>query len=46
MYLRVTYRKAHRKDIETINKWIEELEHEDFYHNYYLEDTLLTIKHI
>ena len=44
MYLRVSYRKGDNIVKEEVNSWIEELEKENYYNNYYLEDIILSLK--
>lgn len=46
MFLRVIYRKSDEQLKEKINEWIAELEAQNFYNNYYLEDIMLSIKSI
>ena len=43
MFLRVTYRKSDDKVKEDINNWIQELEKENYYDNFYLEDVIFSI---
>ena len=44
MFLRVAYRKSDATVREEMDKWIADLEKENFYNNYYLEDIMLSIK--
>ncbi len=44
MYLRVSYRKGDNIVQEEVNSWIEELEKDNYYNNYYLEDIILSLK--
>lgn len=44
MYLRVTYRKSNDDIRNEIKNWVMELEKENYYNNYYLEDIILNIK--
>ena len=44
MFLRVTYRKANKKIKNKVSNWILELEKDNFYNNYYLEDIMLSVK--
>lgn len=43
MYLRVVYRKSNKKIQEEIKIWLKELEKENYYNNYYLEDIFLSL---
>lgn len=43
MFLRVIYRKSDDKVREEINNWIQELEKENYYDNFYLEDIIFSI---
>lgn len=44
MYLRVAFRKVNDLEKESINQWIYDLEKENYYDNYYLEDVILSLK--
>lgn len=44
MFLRVTYRKSDDKVREEIDNWIQELEKENYYDNFYLEDIIFGLK--
>lgn len=44
MFLRVAYRKAGDETKAEITAWINELEKENYYNNYYLEDIVLNLK--
>lgn len=44
MFLRVTYRKANDDIKQEILSWVNKLEKEYYYNNYYLEDIMLNIK--
>lgn len=43
MFLRVMYRKANIEIKNEINNWINSLKQINYYNNYYLEDTILSI---
>ena len=44
MLLRVTYRKSNEHIKNKIKEWICELQAQNFYNNYYLEDIILSVK--
>lgn len=43
MFLRVIYRKCDSMTKDNINKWIENLERNNCYNNYYLEDIIVSL---
>ena len=43
MYLRVTYRKCDQNLKAIIKEWVKELENNNFYNNFYLEDIIIQI---
>lgn len=44
VFLRITYRKSDKKVKEEINNWVKELEKQNYYDNFYLEDLILSLK--
>ena len=44
MLLRVIYRKCDPVTKDNINKWIENLERNNYYNNYYLEDIIVSLE--
>ena len=44
MFLRVIYRKCDPMTKDNINKWIENLERNNCYNNYYLEDIIVSLE--
>lgn len=44
MLLRITYRKSDKKVKEETNNWVKELEKQNYYDNFYLEDLILSLK--
>lgn len=44
MFLRVAYRKANEEIKEEISTWVNSLEQDNYYNNYYLEDIVLNLK--
>lgn len=44
MFLRVIYRKCDLMTKDNINKWIENLERNNYYNNYYLEDIIVSLE--
>lgn len=44
MFLRVVYRKCDHMTKDNINKWIENLERNNYYNNYYLEDIIVSLE--